>query len=130
MVRFVGALRLEGELAFGLAHRLVGRPDTVAALSARGAGGELEAAHLLGGQRRLGEGVVLAAGRQAPERTRALACGGDDGDRVTAALPDALIAAADRAGLADGRPARLDERVAGAAGALLGDVAMVRRARA
>src|SRR3954464_4566532 len=40
---FVGALSLEGELAFGLAHRLVGRPDTLAALPARGAGGELEA---------------------------------------------------------------------------------------
>ena len=70
---FVGALGLEGELAFGLAHRVVGRPDVAAALPARGAGGELEAAHLLLGQRRLGEGVVLAAREQAPEQARELA---------------------------------------------------------
>ena len=34
----VGALGLEGELAFGVAHRVVGRPDAAAALPARGAG--------------------------------------------------------------------------------------------
>ena len=43
---FVGALGLQGELAFGLAHRVVGRPDAAAALPARSAGGELEAAQL------------------------------------------------------------------------------------
>jgi hypothetical protein len=35
---FVGALGLEGEFAFGVAHRVVGRPDAAAALVARGAG--------------------------------------------------------------------------------------------
>jgi hypothetical protein len=69
---FVGALGLEGELAFGMAHRVVGRPDALAALPARRAGLQLEAAHLLGGQRGLREGVVLAAREQAPERTREL----------------------------------------------------------
>src|SRR4051794_2345081 len=64
---FVGALRLEREFAFGLAHRRVGAPDVAAAPPARGAGGELEAAQLLGGQRGLGEGVVLAAREQTPE---------------------------------------------------------------
>src|SRR3954468_19292475 len=71
---FVGALSLEREFAFGVAHRVVGGPDTVPALPARGAGGELEAAHLLFGQGGLGEGVVLAAGQQAPEQTGELAC--------------------------------------------------------
>src|SRR5215218_10117982 len=42
----LGALRLARELAFGVAHRLVGRPDAAAALPARGAGGQLEAAPL------------------------------------------------------------------------------------
>ena len=37
---FVGALRLESELAFGVANGVVGRPDTLAALPGRGAGGE------------------------------------------------------------------------------------------
>jgi hypothetical protein len=64
---------LERERAFGVAHRVVGRPDALAALVARGAGGELEAAHLLVGQRGLREGVVLAAGQQAPEQARELA---------------------------------------------------------
>ena len=121
---FVGALGLEGEFAFGVGQRVVGRPDVAAALVARGAGGELEAAHLLLGQRRLREGVVLAADQQAPAQPRQLACAGDDGDRVTAMRPHALIEAGDRSGLAHGRPARLDERVARAAGALLGDVAV------
>src|SRR4051794_14954595 len=56
---FVGALGLQRELALGWAHRVVGRPDTAAALMARRAGGELEPAHLLPRQRRLREGVVL-----------------------------------------------------------------------
>src|SRR3954453_6276155 len=69
----VGALGLEGELALGLSHSLVGRPDAAAALAARRAGLQFEATHLLLGQRRLGEGVVLAAGEQTPEQTRELA---------------------------------------------------------
>src|SRR3954469_2470100 len=69
----VGELGLFGERAFGLAHRVVRRPDVAAALPARGAGGELEAAHLLGGERGLGVGVVLAAGEQAPEQAGELA---------------------------------------------------------
>jgi hypothetical protein len=36
---FVGALRLEREVAFGLAHCEVGAPDVAAAMQARGAGG-------------------------------------------------------------------------------------------
>ena len=79
------------------------------------------------GQRRLGVGVVLAAREQAPEQAGELAGGGDDRDRVPAAGLDALVERGDRAGLADGRPARFDERVAGAARALLGDVAVVGR---
>jgi hypothetical protein len=69
----VGALRLEREFAFGVAHRLVGRPDVAGALVARGPGLQFEAAHLLRGQRGLGEGVVLAARQQTPEQTRELA---------------------------------------------------------
>ena len=86
---------------------------------------QLEAAHLLGRQRRLGERVVLAAGEQAPEQAGELARRGDDRDRVPALGLDARVERGDRAGLADGRPARLDERVPGAVGALLGDVAVV-----
>jgi len=64
---------LERERAFGVAHRLVSRPDAAAALKLGGAGLQLEAAHLLVGQRGLGERVVLAAGQQTPEQTRELA---------------------------------------------------------
>src|SRR5215210_3089493 len=78
----VGALGLECELALGLAHRVVGRPDAAAALPARSAGLQFEAAHLLLGQRRLREGVVLAAREQTPEQTRQLARAGNDRDRV------------------------------------------------
>jgi hypothetical protein len=45
---------LEGEFAIGGAHGGVGRPDVAAALAAWRAGGELEAAHLLGRQGGLG----------------------------------------------------------------------------
>src|SRR5829696_1169014 len=119
---FVSALSLEGELALGLAHRLVGRPDAAPALELGGAGLRLEATHLLLRQRGLREGVVLAAREQAPEQARELASAGDDGDRMPAARPDALIEAGDRSRLAHRRPAGLDERVTGAGRALLGDV--------
>src|SRR5215208_7166313 len=112
---FVGALSLQGELALGLAHRLVGRPDAAPALELGGAGLQLEATHLLLGQRGLREGVVLAAREQAPEQARQLACAGDDRDRVSATRLHALIEAGDRAGLAHRRPARLNEHVTGAA---------------
>src|SRR3954452_17547495 len=46
-VALVGELGLFGERAFGVAHGVVGRPDVAAALEARGAGLQLEAAHLL-----------------------------------------------------------------------------------
>src|SRR5215207_8332910 len=111
----VGALRLQRELALGLAHRLVGRPDTAAALPAGSAGLQLEAAHLFLGQRGLREGVILAARQQAPEQTCELASARDDRDRVAAARLDAPVEARDRTGLADGRPTRLDQRVTGAA---------------
>src|SRR5215210_7081734 len=110
---------MQREVTFGLAHHFVGRPDVAAALPARGARGELEAAHLLGRQRRLRERVVLAAGEQTPEQTRELARGGDDRDRVAALGLDARVEGGDRAGLADGRPARLNKRVPGTVGALL-----------
>jgi len=42
-VALVGELGLCGERAFGLAHRVVGRPDVAAALPARGAGLQFEA---------------------------------------------------------------------------------------
>jgi hypothetical protein len=71
-------------------------------LAAWRAGGELEAPHLLGGQRRLGKGVVLAAGQQAPEQAGELARCGDDRDRVTALGFDARVEGGDRTGLADG----------------------------
>jgi hypothetical protein len=40
----VGALGLEREVAFGVAHRQVGRPDVAGALELRRAGGELDRA--------------------------------------------------------------------------------------
>jgi hypothetical protein len=94
---------LQRELALGLAHRVVGRPNSAATSSASL---QLEAAHLLLG-RRLREGIVLTARQQAPEQAGELAGAGDDRDRVAAARLDALIEARDRAGLTDGRPARL-----------------------
>ena len=67
----VGGLGLLGELALGVAHLLPRRPDAgVGALQRRGAGADLEQPQLLGGQRRLRVGVVLAAGEQAPEQAR------------------------------------------------------------
>jgi hypothetical protein len=45
---FVGVLGLQREVAFGLAHRLVGAPDVAAALPTRRAGGEFEAAPMFG----------------------------------------------------------------------------------
>ena len=101
----VGGLGLRGELPLGLAHPLVGDPDAGRlALARRRAGGDLEPAQLLGGQRRLLVGVVLAAGEQAPEQARELARGRDDRLAVPAAGADALIERAQRAGLADGPP--------------------------
>src|SRR4051812_40620074 len=85
----IGALRLERELALGAAHRLVGRPDRAPALELRCAGLELKPAHLLLRQRRLGEGVVLTAGQQAPEQAGELARRRDDRDLVAAPRLDA-----------------------------------------
>jgi hypothetical protein len=108
----VGDLGLAGEFALGLADRVVGVPDAgglgrVALVT----GAELEAAQLLSGQRRLGVGVVLLASEQTPEQAGQLARRGDDRDRVSAAGADAFVERVQRAGLADGRPARLDQRV-------------------
>jgi hypothetical protein len=116
----VGGLGLLGELAFGLADRVVGVPDAGGrGCVAAGAGGELEPAQLLARQRRLGVGVVGLAREQAPEQTGELARGRDRGDGVSAAGADALVERVQRTGLADRGPARLDERVAGADRALL-----------
>ena len=97
----VGDLALAGELALGLAHGRVGRPGARLGLALGGAGGELEAAQLLFGQRGLGIGVVLLAGEQAPEQASELARRGDDRDLVAAPGADALVERAQRAGLAD-----------------------------
>jgi hypothetical protein len=105
----VGGLGLFGELAFGLALALTARCRVAPAFVA---GGVLELAQLFACQRRLGVGVVLAAGEQAPERAGELAGAGDDGDLVTAARADALVEGAQRAGLPDRAPACLDERPA------------------
>src|SRR3954451_17169717 len=107
----VGELGLFGERAFGVAHGVVGRPDRGGALGLGGAGGELEAAQLLLGQRRLGVGVVLAAGEQAPEQARELAGAGDDRDLVASAGADALVEGAQRTGLTHGAPGCFDEGV-------------------
>src|SRR3954451_22012262 len=121
----VGELGLFGERAFGLAHGVVGRPDRRRALGLGGAGGEREAPELLLGQRRLGVGVVLAAGEHAPEQAGELAGAGDDRDLVAAAGADALIEGAQRTGLTHGAPGGFDEGVASVGGALLGDAAVL-----
>ena len=74
-------------------------------------------------------GVVLLAREQTPEQARELARGGDDRDLVAAAGADALVEGVQRAGLADRAPARLDQRVARARRALLGDPPVAGRAR-
>ena len=95
----VGELGLAGEVAFGLADRVVGGPDArCVGAAARRAGGDLQPAQLLLGQRGLGVGVVLVAREQAPEQARELARGGDDRDRVAAAGADALIEGVQRPG--------------------------------
>ena len=59
----VGGLGLAGEFALGVAHQLVGGPDPGGAPGVlRGAGGDLQAAELLAGQRGLLVGVVLCSG--------------------------------------------------------------------
>jgi hypothetical protein len=74
------------------------------ALLRRGAGGDLEQAQLLGGQRRLLVGVVLAAREQTPGQRRELARRSDDGLAVAAAGADPLVEGVQRAGLTDDRP--------------------------
>jgi hypothetical protein len=81
-------------------------------LGLRGAGGELEAAQLLLGQRRLAIGVVLAAGEHAPEQAGELAGAGDDGDLVAAAGADALVEGAQRAGLTHRAPGCFNQGMA------------------
>ena len=77
-----------GELALGLAHPLAGGPDAgLLALERRGARGDLEQPELLGGQRRLLVGVVLAAGEQTPEQDRELARRGNDCLAVAGVCP-------------------------------------------
>src|SRR5215211_9306573 len=117
-----GGLGLLRELALCRAHLLARRPGPGRlALARRRAGADLEQAQLLGRQRRLLVGVVLAAAEQAPEQRRELAGGRDDGDLAAAPAADALIKRAQRAGLLDDRPGRLDERPARRGRALLGD---------
>ena len=99
-------------------------PDARAVLPARGAGGELEAAQLLGGQRGLAVGVVLAAGR-ACTRTGRRACArrrrSRSGGRGARGRADRRRAAARAGGR---RSSGLDQRVAAGGGALLGDPAV------
>ena len=116
----VGDLGLAGELAFGRADGVVGVPDAGGLRRVAGVpGGELEPAQLLFGQRRLGVGVVLFAREQTPAQAGELARGRDDRDGVPAARAHALVEGVQRTGLADGRPACLDQRVARADRALL-----------
>ncbi len=80
----VGGLGLRGELAFGLAHRVVAAPRPARGSGVfRGAGGQLEPAQLLLGQRWLLMGIVLAAPKHAPDQDRELA--GRRDDRVAVA---------------------------------------------
>ena len=71
------------------------------ALADRRAGGDLEAAKLLGGQRALLVGVVLPAGEHAPERDRELARGGDDRPAVPTPRSDPEVEGAQRPGPVD-----------------------------
>src|SRR5215211_169578 len=124
----VGGLRLGGELLLGPAQLLVGDPDAGwLALADGGAGDELEPPQLLGGQRRLLVGVVLAAGEHAPEQHRELACGGDDRLAVPAARPDPQLERAQRPGLAYHAPGRLNQRPARRDRPALGDAARAGR---
>src|SRR3954454_14336285 len=118
----VGLFGLAREVAFGLAHGAVGGPDALAILPARRTRGQFQAAQLLRGQRGLAEGVVLAAPEQDPEQAGELAGRGGDRDLVAAAGAEALIEGVQRAGLADGARAGLNQRDAHRGGALLGDV--------
>src|SRR5215207_8789189 len=93
----VGALRLQRELALGLAHRLVGRPDTAAALQAGSAGLQLELAQLAPVKRRAVMGVVLTAREQLPAKHRDLAGDRDGRDLRPAAGLDAMPERAQRA---------------------------------
>ena len=86
----VGVFGLAGEVEFGVAEQAVSDPEAFAVLPARGAGGDLQAADLLGRQRGLAEGVVLLAPKQDPEQAREFARGGGDRDLVAAASADAL----------------------------------------
>jgi hypothetical protein len=124
----VGGLGLLGELAPGLAHPLAGGPHAGSrALQRRGAGGDLEQPQLLGGQRRLPVGVVLAAREQAPEQDRELARRGNDGLAVAAAGADPLVEGAQRPGLTDNAACRLDQRPARGRRPPLGDPAAAGR---
>src|SRR5207253_3290471 len=76
----VGRLGLAGELELGFAQRRpVGPHSGALAPQRRGAGADLEQAQLLGRQRWLLVGVVLAAGEQEPEQAHQLARARDDG---------------------------------------------------
>src|SRR5664279_1371563 len=104
----VGDLPLAGELALGLADRVVGAPDAGGlGAVARRTGGDLKTPQLLLGQRGLGVGVVLFAGEQTPEQARELSGGRDDRHRVPAACANALIERVQRTGLAHRGPTRL-----------------------
>ena len=104
----VGDLGLLGELD----ARPGGSPSLVLQMPARGlgvfrgAGGDLQPAQLLLGQRGLLVGVVLAAGEHAPEQDRELARGRDDRLAVPAAGAGAVIEGVQRPGLPDRRSRR------------------------
>src|SRR5215216_2607918 len=127
----VGGLGLLGELALCGAHLLARRPGPRRrALQRRRAGADLEQAQLLGRQRGLPVGVVLAAREQRPEQRRELARAGDDGDLVAAAGADPLVERVQWAGLLNDRPGRLNERPARRGRALLGDPSALGRCAA
>ncbi len=114
-------LLVEGVLAGpDLFERVAGGLTLAPALGGH-ARSQLEAAHLLGGQRRPRERVVLALDGQVPAEHRELARRRDDCDLHPTARADALIEGAQRPGRLGRCPGGLDEHSASVRATLLGD---------
>lgn len=107
MLGLFGGVAFDGVLGAGLRDRV----GLGAGLAARGAGGELERADLARHERRASEGVVLAAGQQAPREHGELASDRDGRDVPATARGGALGERAQRPGALGRRPGRLDEHV-------------------
>src|SRR3954453_21961064 len=98
-----------------------------AALVARGAEQQLDAAQLLAIERWAPERVLLAAAEQMPRDHDELACGRDGRDLAAASRGDARVEGAQRARGAGRLPARLDQQAADLGGALLADPSVLGR---